>query len=87
MKSFQHTSYPITEKLIGLHEKGYVLDFNHLTKTKIRCIQNNCSFFLTQVAVSYIDQYFYPLTKTEFHVFTVENCVGEKGILCVPLAM
>jgi hypothetical protein len=71
----------ITEKIIEMHHKGYVLDFHVGEDPSIICLQDNVAYSQDKVQIIVIDQCFDRMSKRFQYIHTIETACGRKGLL------
>lgn len=71
----------ITRRVIELHEKGYSMDFQSLSKHDYLCLQNSYGFAIDDLVIVVIDQIFDRISRTFKYIHTVETTTGDKGVL------
>lgn len=71
----------ITRRVIELHERGYSMDFQSLSKHYYLCLQNSYGFVIDDLVIVVIDQIFDQLSSTFKYIHTVETTSGDKGVL------
>jgi hypothetical protein len=71
----------ITKRVIELHEKGYSMDFQSISKHYYLCLQDSFGFAIDDLVIVVIDQIFDRFSKTYKYIHTVESTTGCKGVL------
>lgn len=71
----------ITRRVIELHEKGYSMDFQSISKHYYLCLQDSFGFAIDDLVIIVVDQVFDRYSKTFKYIHTVETTTGYKGVL------
>lgn len=71
----------LANKVIMLHNQGYILDFSVTPDFRLLCMQDEQLFTIDQVAVTLVDQRFDEISSCYKYIHVVETCCGDKGLL------